>query len=274
MMLVEHGELHTTLTYAELAAASARMANYWRACGVRVGDRVLVLLPNNVDMFVVTVAAIKIGASLVPCTTVRLKRAFAFAPTTELTVAVAPCMRESHARSCSRRPTSRTAHGEAGHAMRWPRRRRWRSCSVRWRRRRRTGRCRQCSASCRAPARCPTGGARFRRRLPSIAPRTRATGPPRLTASCSCTSPQAPRRRPRWSSTRTARIPSAISRTVDGRHGARAHTRAARSSRSPTPAEAVGSHQDHVLAWAARNRRALEHQLSRLGQARVEVTPP
>jgi len=62
------------LSYDALARQTAQVANYLRASGVRVGDRVLVMLPNCVEIFLVTIACIKIGATLVPSTPVRARR--------------------------------------------------------------------------------------------------------------------------------------------------------------------------------------------------------
>jgi len=62
------------LSYDGLSRQTAQVANYLRANGVRVGDRVLIMLPNCVDIFLVTIACIKIGATLVPSTPVGAQR--------------------------------------------------------------------------------------------------------------------------------------------------------------------------------------------------------
>jgi acetyl-CoA synthetase len=64
----EHGA-EERITFAEMAARSARVANWLRAQGVARGDRVLVMLGNVVPLWEVTLAAIKLGAVISPATT-------------------------------------------------------------------------------------------------------------------------------------------------------------------------------------------------------------
>lgn len=59
----------TTRTFSELSASSNQVANALRAWGVRRGDRVLVMLGNELALWEVMLAAIKLGAVLIPCTT-------------------------------------------------------------------------------------------------------------------------------------------------------------------------------------------------------------
>jgi acetyl-CoA synthetase len=63
----EGGE--TRLSFAEISERSNRVANHLRACGVRRGDRVLVMLPNVVPLWEIMLAAIKLGAVISPATT-------------------------------------------------------------------------------------------------------------------------------------------------------------------------------------------------------------
>jgi acetyl-CoA synthetase len=63
----EGGE--TKLSFAELVERSNRVANYLRSCGVRRGDRVLVMLPNVAPLWEIMLAAIKLGAVVSPATT-------------------------------------------------------------------------------------------------------------------------------------------------------------------------------------------------------------
>ena len=63
----EGGE--TKLSFAELAARSNRVANHLRSCGVRRGDRVLLMLPNVAPLWEIMLAAIKLGAVVSPATT-------------------------------------------------------------------------------------------------------------------------------------------------------------------------------------------------------------
>ena len=57
------------LTFAELSRRSNSVANGLRAQGVRRGDRILLMLGNVVPLWEVMLAAIKIGAVVVPATT-------------------------------------------------------------------------------------------------------------------------------------------------------------------------------------------------------------
>jgi acetyl-CoA synthetase len=59
----------TTHTFAELAQASNRVANAFRAWGVRRGDRILVMLGNELPLWLTMLAAMKLGAVLIPATT-------------------------------------------------------------------------------------------------------------------------------------------------------------------------------------------------------------
>ena len=59
----------TALTFAELREHSDRVAGWLRAQGVARGDRVLLLLGNRVELWVVMLAAIKLGAVVIPAST-------------------------------------------------------------------------------------------------------------------------------------------------------------------------------------------------------------
>lgn len=56
-------------SFAELSADSNRLANGLRALGVRRGDRILLMLGNVVPLWEVMLAAMKLGAVVVPATT-------------------------------------------------------------------------------------------------------------------------------------------------------------------------------------------------------------
>ncbi len=59
----------TSLTYGELAARSAQVATWLRGLGVRRGDRVLLMLGNVVPLWEVILAAMKVGAVIIPAST-------------------------------------------------------------------------------------------------------------------------------------------------------------------------------------------------------------
>jgi acetyl-CoA synthetase len=57
------------VSYAEMAARSDQAANWLRGLGVRRGDRVLLMLGNVVPLWEVMLAAIKLGAVIIPAST-------------------------------------------------------------------------------------------------------------------------------------------------------------------------------------------------------------
>jgi acetyl-CoA synthetase len=58
-----------SLSYAELAARSAQVANWLRGLGVQRGDRVLLMLGNVAPLWEVILAAMKLGAVIIPAST-------------------------------------------------------------------------------------------------------------------------------------------------------------------------------------------------------------
>jgi acetyl-CoA synthetase len=61
--------LDVSLSYAELAARSGQVANWLRGLGVRRGDRVLLMLGNVVPLWEVILATMKLGAVIIPAST-------------------------------------------------------------------------------------------------------------------------------------------------------------------------------------------------------------
>jgi acetyl-CoA synthetase len=59
----------TSLTYGELAARSNQLANWLRGLGARRGDRLLLMLGNIAPLWEVILAAIKLGAVIIPAST-------------------------------------------------------------------------------------------------------------------------------------------------------------------------------------------------------------
>ena len=57
------------LSFAELSARSNRTANFLRSLGVARGDRILMMLGNEVPLWEIMLAAMKLGAVLIPATT-------------------------------------------------------------------------------------------------------------------------------------------------------------------------------------------------------------
>ena len=56
------------ISFAEMSAHSNQVANYLRTQGVKRGDRLLMMLPNRVELWEIMLAAIKLGAVIVPTT--------------------------------------------------------------------------------------------------------------------------------------------------------------------------------------------------------------
>ncbi|MFO0616676.1 MAG: AMP-binding protein [Polyangiaceae bacterium] len=59
----------TERTFEELTRSSNRLANFLRERGVARGDRVLLVLPNRVELWEAMLACIKLGAVMIPATT-------------------------------------------------------------------------------------------------------------------------------------------------------------------------------------------------------------
>jgi acetyl-CoA synthetase len=69
LWLVDDGAGETTLSFAALAARSNQVANWLRGLGVRRGDRILLMLGNVAPLWECMLAAMKLGAVVVPATT-------------------------------------------------------------------------------------------------------------------------------------------------------------------------------------------------------------
>jgi acetyl-CoA synthetase len=69
LWVVEDDGSETRLSFAELSARSSQVAGWLRAAGVRRGDRVLLMLGNQVELWAAILAAIRIGAVIIPATT-------------------------------------------------------------------------------------------------------------------------------------------------------------------------------------------------------------
>ena len=69
LWIVEEDGRETRLSYAQMAERSNRVANFLRELGVVRGDRILLMLPNHVALWDVMLAAMKLGAVIIPATT-------------------------------------------------------------------------------------------------------------------------------------------------------------------------------------------------------------
>jgi acetyl-CoA synthetase len=66
--IVEDDGREVKLSYGELAERSNRVAVYFRHLGVQRGDRILMMLPNSIPIWEVMLAAMKLGAVIIPAT--------------------------------------------------------------------------------------------------------------------------------------------------------------------------------------------------------------
>jgi acetyl-CoA synthetase len=69
LWIVEDDGSDARWTYRELSDRSSQVANWLRHLGVSRGDRVLVMLSNQVELWETALAAMKLGAVIVPATT-------------------------------------------------------------------------------------------------------------------------------------------------------------------------------------------------------------
>jgi acetyl-CoA synthetase len=67
LWIVEEAGDERKVSFAQMGARSNQAANWLRAQGVRRGDRVLLMLGNEVALWEVMLAAIKLGAVVIPC---------------------------------------------------------------------------------------------------------------------------------------------------------------------------------------------------------------
>ena len=68
LVIAEQDGSVARLTYRRLSERSNQVANWLRSLGVRRGDRVLVMLGNQVELWETMLACIKLGAPLIPTT--------------------------------------------------------------------------------------------------------------------------------------------------------------------------------------------------------------
>lgn len=66
--IVEEDGLSTRFSFTELSARSDRTANWLRGHGVRAEDRILVMLGNQVELWEIALAAMKLRAVVIPAT--------------------------------------------------------------------------------------------------------------------------------------------------------------------------------------------------------------
>jgi acetyl-CoA synthetase len=68
LWVVDENGSEQKISFAEMAERSNRVANYLRGLGVKRGERLLLMLPNRVELWEIMLAGIKLGAVMVPTT--------------------------------------------------------------------------------------------------------------------------------------------------------------------------------------------------------------
>ncbi len=69
LRIVEEDGSEGTWSFAEMSRRSNQVANWLRGHGVRRGDRILLMLANQVELWETMLAAMKLGAVIIPATT-------------------------------------------------------------------------------------------------------------------------------------------------------------------------------------------------------------
>ena len=69
LWIVEQDGSERRWTYAEMSARSNQVANWLRTLGVARGDRIVLMLGNQVELWEMVLAAMKLGAVVIPATT-------------------------------------------------------------------------------------------------------------------------------------------------------------------------------------------------------------
>uniref|UniRef100_UPI0039EEEB0B AMP-binding protein n=1 Tax=Sinomonas sp. G460-2 TaxID=3393464 RepID=UPI0039EEEB0B len=69
LVIVEQDGTSTRRTFAELAERSRQVASWLRDQGVRPGDHVIIMLGNQVELWELILACIRLGAVMIPTTT-------------------------------------------------------------------------------------------------------------------------------------------------------------------------------------------------------------
>ncbi|MBO2463396.1 AMP-binding protein [Actinomadura violacea] len=68
LWIVQEDGAEERYSFAEMARRSNQVANMLRGAGVRRGDRIVLMLGNQVELWETVLAAMKLGAVLIPCT--------------------------------------------------------------------------------------------------------------------------------------------------------------------------------------------------------------
>lgn len=69
LRVVDDAGADETLSFAQLARRSAQVASFLRSAGVEQGDRILIMLPNCTALWETMLATIRLGAIIIPATT-------------------------------------------------------------------------------------------------------------------------------------------------------------------------------------------------------------
>src|SRR5690348_12453432 len=70
LLITSQNEPDQSLTFAEISQRSNQVANFFRRLGISRGDRILVMLGNEIALWETMLAAAKLGAVVVPTSSV------------------------------------------------------------------------------------------------------------------------------------------------------------------------------------------------------------
>ncbi len=74
LRIIEPGGTARSWAFAQLSARSAQVASWLRSLGARRGDRIVVMLGNQVELWEMILAAMNLGAVIIPATTLLAPR--------------------------------------------------------------------------------------------------------------------------------------------------------------------------------------------------------
>src|SRR5450631_4501008 len=74
LKIVEADGTSRSVTYAEMSARSSQVASWLSSLGAAKGDRLLLILGNQVELWETLLACIKLGVVVIPATTLRTWR--------------------------------------------------------------------------------------------------------------------------------------------------------------------------------------------------------
>jgi acetyl-CoA synthetase len=78
MLHVDRNKMVRRFTFGDISRASSRAANYFRALGIKKGDRVMLVLKRNYQFWISIIALHKLGAVVIPATDQLLEKDYVY----------------------------------------------------------------------------------------------------------------------------------------------------------------------------------------------------